>query len=144
MHRHPAFWRYTAFQIPGWIIIAYGVWWAHRSLAVPVWVAASVLGAWVIKDYALFPLLRSAYERDDRLQIERIIGERGRATDRLGPTGYIQVRGELWRARTTQEDSAINRGDHVEVTGVDGTTLLVTSAVGSRQSESKNTRPTTG
>ena len=130
MTRHPAFWRYTAFQVPGWIIAACGGWWIHRWLEVPVWVASGVLVVWVIKDYALFPLLRSAYELDHRLQIERIIGEHGRATDNLSPVGYIRVRGELWRARTTEGRPVISRGDAVEVTGVDGTTLLVTSVVG--------------
>ena len=144
MTRHPAFWRYTAFQVPGWIIAACGGWWVHRWLEVPVWVASGVLVVWVIKDYALFPFLRSAYELDHRLQIERIIGEHGRATDQLAPTGYIQVRGELWRARTTEEEPAIDRGDRVEVTGVDGTTLLVKSAVGSRKSETRNTTPAIG
>ncbi len=141
MTRHPAFWRYTAFQVPGWIIAAGGGWWIHRWLDVPVWVASGVLVVWVIKDYALFPFLRSAYELDHRLPIERLIGERGHATDQLSPTGYVRVRGELWRARTSGQDTGISRGDPVEVTGVDGTTLLVKSGVVGRQS-SGGTLPT--
>jgi len=127
--RHPAFWRYTAFQVPGWIIAALGGWWLHGWLEVPVWVAAGVLVAWVIKDYALYPLLRSAYELDHRLPIERMIGEHGTATASLSPTGYIRVRGELWRARTQEDERAVNRGDPIEVVGVDGTTLVVQSSM---------------
>ena len=134
MTRHPAFWRYTAFQIPGWIIASLGGWWIHRALEVPVWVAAGVLVAWVIKDYALYPFLRSAYELDHRLQIDRMIGEHGRATESLSPTGFIRVRGELWRARADIEHQVVNLGDHVEVTRVDGTTLVVRSRVEGRES----------
>ena len=125
MIRHPAFWRYTAFQVPGWIIAAIGGWWIHRWMDVPLWVAEGVLVAWIIKDYALFPFLRSAYELDHRMPIERLIGEQGKATDLLSPSGYVRVRGELWQARIGGEDPAIQRGMLVEVTGVDGTTLLV-------------------
>lgn len=135
MTRHPAFWRYTAFQVPGWIIASVGGWWIHRSLEVPAWVAAGVLVAWVIKDYALYPFLRSAYELDHRLPIDRMIGEHGRATESLSPTGYVRVRGELWRARTDSEHQAINLGDPVEVTGVDGGVLVVQSGVGGGTAE---------
>lgn len=127
--RHPAFWRYTAFQIPGWIIASVGGWWIHQALGVPVWVAAGVLVAWVIKDYALYPFLRSAYELDHRLPIDRMIGEHGRATERLSPTGYIRVRGELWRARTDSDHQVVGLGDPVEVTRIDGTLLVVRSGV---------------
>ena len=90
-----------------------------------MWVAAGVLVVWVIKDYALYPFLRSAYELDHRLPIERMIGERGQATEGLSPTGYVRVRGELWRARKDDEQQAVNQGDSVEVTRVDGVTLVV-------------------
>jgi membrane protein implicated in regulation of membrane protease activity len=122
--RHPAFWRYTAFQIPGWIIASIGGWWVHRWLDVPPWVASGVLVVWVIKDYVLFPFLRSAYELDHRLPIERLIGEHGKATDQLSPDGYIRVRGELWRAKS-DTNLTIERGVLVEVRGVEGNTLIV-------------------
>jgi membrane protein implicated in regulation of membrane protease activity len=133
MTRRQTFWRYTAFQVPGWAITAYGGWWLHQSLEVPVWIASSLLVVWVIKDYALFPFLRSAYELDHRLPIEQMIETYGYATEPLSPTGYIRIRGELWRARTTEDNPAITRGAPVKVTGVDGTTLLVKSVV-ARQS----------
>ena len=130
MARSPAFWRYTAFQIPGWIIASVGGWWIHRTLEVPIWVAAGVLVAWVIKDYALYPFLRSAYELDYRLPIERMIGELGYATERLSPVGYVRVRGELWRARTDDVNQTVNQGDHIQVARVDGTILVVELRVG--------------
>ena len=124
-----SFWRYTAFQVPGWIIAGGGGWLLHRWLDIPLWVASGVLVVWVIKDYALYPLLGSAYELDHRRPIDRLVGEHGTASDALSPIGYIRVRGELWRARSESEDveggKAIVPGDRVEVIGVDGTLLVV-------------------
>jgi len=119
-----AFWRYTAFQVPGWCIAAGGGWLAHRWLEVPVWLASGVLVVWVVKDYALYPFLRFAYESDHRLPIERMIGHSGTAAEPLSPDGYVRVRGELWRARLAGND-LLDRGERIEVTGIEGTTLLV-------------------
>ncbi len=125
--RHPAFWRYTAFQIPGWLLAAVGGWWIYTTLDVPLWVAAGVLVAWVIKDYALYPVLRFAYEADHRSRIEHLIGSEGTAVEPLAPTGYVRVRGELWRARIEPDaDTAeVTPGQPVIITAVEGTALLV-------------------
>ena len=122
---HAAFWRYTAFQVPGWLLAALGGWWIHRTLDVPVWVASGVLVVWVIKDYALYPILRFAYEVDHRLPIERLIGARGTAAESLDPNGYVRVRGELWRAKGEGAHEAVSKGGEIEITGVDGTMLVV-------------------
>ncbi len=117
-----SFWRYTAFQVPGWVIASVGGWLLHRWLEVPVWVASGILVVWVIKDYALYPVLRSAYDLDHTRPIDRLVGEYGTASDRLSPSGYVRVRGELWRATSV---NIIMKGDHVEVIGLDGSTLVV-------------------
>ena len=116
--------RYTAFQVPGWIIAAGGGWWAHRWLELPVWLSAGVLVVWVIKDIALYPFLRFAYETDDRLPIERLVAMRGKTMAALSPKGYVRVRGELWRARAENE-RAIAPGQPIEITDIDGTMLVV-------------------
>ena len=122
--RHSAFWRYTVFQIPSWILVAIGGWWIHRSFEVPAWLAPCALIAWVIKDYALYPFLRFAYETDERPQIERLIGTCGTTVGSLEPRGYVRVRGELWRAQTRLTDT-IAEGEAVEVISVDGMSLIV-------------------
>ena len=129
MIRNPAFWRYTAFQIPGWIIATVGAFWLHESLDVPTSIAFAILAAWVIKDYLLFPFLRSAYEVDRRLPIELMIGQKGKAVNELAPSGYIRVRGELWKATLKPAQDHIGEGKPVEVTGLDGTTLIVSRSV---------------
>ncbi len=120
-----SFWRYTAFQVPGWIFATGGGWLIHRWFGVPLWLALGVLVVWVIKDYALYPFLRGAYEIDHRWPIERMIGHVGRSVEPLSPTGYVRVRGELWRARTNDGAETIEPEESVEVIGVDRTTLVV-------------------
>ena len=124
-----AFWRYTAFQVPGWILASVGGWWIHRTLDIPLWVASGVLVVWVIKDYALYPFLRFAYEPNHLLPIERLIGELGTTVRPLAPNGYVRVRGELWRATAEVQDELVGEGDEIEVTRVDGMTLVVKSTV---------------
>lgn len=126
--KHPAFWRYTAFQVPGWLLASAVAWWLHRHAGVPLWAAAGLPLAWVIKDYALYPFLRFAYEADQRRPIERLIGVEGAAVEPLAPDGYVRVRGELWRARRVPADDAVSPGDTVEVVGIEGAMLLVSPA----------------
>ena len=118
-----AFWRYTAFQIPGWVLAGVGGWWLHRTIGVPIWAAAGVLVVWVVKDFALYPLLRSAYEVDGRTPVDRLVGERGHAVQRLAPRGYVRVRGELWISET-DGGSVVEEGAPVMISAVDGNTLV--------------------
>jgi membrane-bound ClpP family serine protease len=120
-----AFWRYTAFQIPGWIIASMGGWWLHYSLNVPAWISASILVVWVVKDYVLYPVLRFAYEADSRRRIEHLIGSQGTAVESLEPNGYIRVHGELWQATSAGSDTAVIPGHNVTVIGTDGMVLIV-------------------
>ena len=80
--------------------------------------------AWFVKDMALYPLVRSAYEIDDTPPIARLIGRVGTAAQRLAPRGYVRVRGELWRAET-DAGAAVEPEATVEVVGAAGLTLRV-------------------
>ena len=52
-------------------------------------------------------------------------GARGIAQETLAPSGYILVRGELWRAEVMGSAPPIDKGKKVQVTGIRGLTLLV-------------------
>lgn len=58
---------------------------------------------------------------------ETLIGRRGTVRTRIDPRGTVQVAGELWTATT--EDRPIDKGETVEVTGIEGVRLLVRQAV---------------
>lgn len=51
--------------------------------------------------------------------VEGMVGERGEVID---PSGRVRVHGEIWTARHT---AAVERGDRVRVSAVDGLTLEV-------------------
>ncbi len=54
-----------------------------------------------------------------------MVGARGVAEDRLAPSGYIRVRGELWQTEVMGGDPPIEKGASVRVREVSGLTLLV-------------------
>ena len=112
------------FQIPSWVLAAGCGWWLVNVLESPGWVAIGLPVAWIVKDMALFPLLRSAYEINDELPIERMVGYLGTSTERLAPRGYVFVRGELWRAETAAT-TIIEPNTRVEIIDTEGMTLKV-------------------
>jgi membrane protein implicated in regulation of membrane protease activity len=54
-----------------------------------------------------------------------MIGEKGVARGDLSPLGYVEVRGELWRAQLKDDRSTIQTGQPVKVSDRDGLTLTV-------------------
>jgi membrane protein implicated in regulation of membrane protease activity len=116
--------RYYLFQIPGWVLTAALVTLLHAWLALPVWVALTVLGVVVLKDVVFYPFLRRAYQLEAS-GAAQLVGLRGVARDPLDPTGYVYVHGELWRARTEAGAPAIPAGAEVRVIRGDRMTLTV-------------------
>ena len=125
--RRSPFWRYTAFQVPGWVVALAIGWWIHTSFDAPRWVAPGILLVWVVKDMALYPLLRSAYEVNEAPPVERLIGRRGVAMEPLAPAGYVRIGGELWRAEAI-DGARIEADSGVEVAGAQGLVLSVRHA----------------
>ena len=125
MNKNSAFWRYTAFQVPGWILAACIGWWLYANINVSIWLASGILLVWVIKDYALYPFFRFAYETKELLPMEKLMGEFGTVVKALTPNGYIKVHGELWRAKSLNNETSIKVGNIVKITGFKGITLLV-------------------
>jgi membrane protein implicated in regulation of membrane protease activity len=117
--------KYLLLQIPGWILAAVVLGVLRRWIDLPNWGAAALFLAWVVKDLMLFPFLRPVYEARGRGGIERLIGVQGTAEERLAPSGYIRIGGELWRAEALQTDISIPRGSRVRVQAVRGLTLLI-------------------
>ena len=79
----------------------------------------------LVKDLILFPFVWRAYDTDPTRAANSMIGARGIAKDRLAPSGYIRVRGELWQAEVMGDGLPIDRGQGVRVRGISGLKLLV-------------------
>ena len=117
--------RYLVFQVPSWAIVG-GI-----ALALDAW--TSLPRAWigvallvfVIKDFALFPFVRSAYEPTVHDPGGELVGAPGRVVVPLDPEGWIEVRHERWRARSEHAGSTIGVGERVHVRELRGLVLVV-------------------
>ena len=117
--------RYLLFQIPSWVVAAIIVGALREWAGLPLWAALLLFAAYVAKDLVLYPFLRHSYQQDTRTQVERLIGERAMVTERLDPTGFIRVRGELWKAAVLPGSADVEAGSPVEIEGADKWTLMV-------------------
>ena len=119
------------FQVPGVVLLYLLLILARRVVAFPTWFIWSLVAFWVIKDLILFPAVWRAYDRERRDDASSMIGSRGIAEDRLNPSGYIRVHGELWKAEVMGGSPSIGEGEQVTVREIRGLTLLVEPDAGS-------------
>jgi membrane protein implicated in regulation of membrane protease activity len=117
--------RYMLFQVPGVVLLYLLLIVARRVVALPTWFIWSFVALWVIKDLILFPAVWRAYDQEQRDDASSMVGSRGIAEDRLGPSGYIRVHGELWKAEVMGGSPSIGKGEKVTVREIRGLTLLV-------------------
>jgi membrane protein implicated in regulation of membrane protease activity len=123
----PEFRRYLVWQVPGWVLAGLVIGSLAAVLDLSWWVPAAGVALFVVRDLAMYPLLRSVFRPAPPAQP---VGARGVATEALRPSGYVRIRGELWRARASGEPVAA--GSEVTVTGAHGLTLLVEPTTASR------------
>ena len=117
--------RYAIFQVPAVVLLALVLTLVRRWVNIPTWSAWGLVGLWVVKDVILFPFVWRAYDTDNAMAANSMVGARGIAKDRLNPSGYIQVRAELWQAEVIGDGPPIDRGQRVRVRGICGLKLLV-------------------
>lgn len=120
--------RYLIIQLPGGVLFVIAMILIRRWTDLPAWLFWGLIVLWVGKDVVLFPFVRKAYEPQEGRN--PMIGALGVAGDRLAPSGYVRIGGELWKARTLGSSIAIDRGETVRVRDVEGLTLIVEHAAG--------------
>jgi membrane-bound ClpP family serine protease len=118
--------RYLFAQVPGWVIVAIGAVVAS-SYGADERLAWTIAAAWVVKDIVAYPFVRRAYERS-RSATEALVGAVGVVRDSLSPSGWITIRGEVWRAELVGGGGALPAGRTVRVRSVEGRTLRVVPA----------------
>ncbi len=116
------FGRYLILQAPGWIAVAAALAGLGWLAALPAWIVPVGVATVVVKDLAMYRFVRHALDPPRA----RLLGARGRAVERLAPTGYVRVDGELWRAETAGGEIAA--GTEVVVREANGLTLRVEPA----------------
>ena len=117
--------RYVVLQIPATALVVVVLVVIRRWLDLPSWFFWSLIVLWVVKDVVLYPFVWRSYDPDSSEEENSMVGELGVAEDRLDPSGYVQLRGELWKAEVVGGGTSVRRGERVRVREVKGLTLLV-------------------
>ena len=117
--------KYAVLQLPGLVAVVAGLAALVRWFDMASWLAGLLLGLWLLKDLALYPFLRVAYEESSRNGTDGLIGALGTVRKRLAPEGWVRVGSELWRAELVREGDAAEVGSEIRVLEVRGMTLRV-------------------
>ena len=120
------FTRYFLLQIPDWLILTSILVWLGFLIDLPFWTGVGLLCFWVVKDFVLYPFVRSAYE-PAKTGTERLVGVQGKVEQTLDPRGYVRIHGELWRAEAEGAEQLLESGRAVTVRSVRGLMLIVSS-----------------
>ena len=121
----PIYLRYILLNIPGLVAVILILIIVQYWVDLPVWLFWSIIGFWIVKDALLFPFVWRAYDWERPGRSRTMIGAHGIARERLAPSGYVQVRGELWRAEIWGEGPPIEVGQSVQIVKMEGLTLYV-------------------
>lgn len=119
--------RYTLLQIPGWLFLGCLLWWAVSSGWVQFATANWIMFAWVLKDAAVYPLYRYAFNAVPIIGPEALLGRRADVVVALTPVGRVNLDGETWQARA-RDHKSISAGQRVRINAMDGLTLIVESS----------------
>jgi membrane protein implicated in regulation of membrane protease activity len=117
--------RYTLLQLPAIVLLILMLILVQRWVNLPAWFTWGLIAFWIAKDIVLFPLTWRAYDLSHKGSADWMIGLRGIAENRLAPSGYVLLRGELWQAEVEQNSAPIEKGESVRIYGNRGLTLLV-------------------
>lgn len=116
--------RYVVFQVPSWALLILILMGIDRWVDLPTWVMGAIVALWLAKDAVLFPLVWRSYDRS-RSSVHSLVGTEGEVEERLAPSGYVRVHGELWHAQIAGKGPPIEKGKIVRIEGIRGLTLLV-------------------
>ena len=104
-------------------IVALGIWvLPYFSIHVSWWVIAIIMVANLAFSIFTYVMGLRALRKLPTGGTAGIIGCHGTVITPLDPTGYVKVRGELWKATSNIH---LDRGDDITVTGVNGLVITV-------------------
>jgi membrane protein implicated in regulation of membrane protease activity len=117
--------RYALYQIPDVAIFALILYVIHQWVGLSLGLVIGLTTLWLLKYVIVFSFVWRTYDKPHPGDVTSLIGTQGIAQERLDPSGYIRVHGELWRAEVLGKAMAIEKGQTVLIEGADGLTLLV-------------------
>jgi membrane protein implicated in regulation of membrane protease activity len=117
--------RYARYQIPDVAIFALILSVLHQWVGLSLGLFIGLVTLWMVKYVVVFSFVWRAYDRPRPGDVTSLIGTEGIAEERLDPSGYVRVHGELWRAEVIGKTMAVEKGQTVLIERADGLTLLV-------------------
>jgi membrane protein implicated in regulation of membrane protease activity len=117
--------RYALYQIPDVAIFVFILFVLHQWVGLSLWLFIGLAGLWMVKYVLVFSFVWRAYDKTRPGDVTSLIGTQGIAEERLDPSGYIRVHGELWRAEVIGKTMPIEKGQTVLIEKADGLTLHV-------------------
>ena len=93
------------------------------GINIPIWGLILMMVALGAYNFITYKLGKRALDRKPTASLEAMVGCNGEAATPLAPKGYVQVKGELWRALSTERN--IDKGEEVVVIEIKKLTLLV-------------------
>jgi membrane protein implicated in regulation of membrane protease activity len=126
--------KYWLLQLPEAALLLLILLLLQAWLEFPAWITWSLVGLWVAKDAALYPLVWRSFDSGYPATIHSLDGELGVAAERLDPTGYVRVRGELWHAELERGARPVEKDEAVQIKATRDLTLIVTAAGDARES----------
>ena len=120
--------RYALYQIPDIGILALILFVIHHGGYLSLSLSIGIISLWIVKYVVAFTFVWSAYDKPRPGDVKRLIGTEGIAEERLDPSGYIRVHGELWRAEVIDKTVPVEKGETVLIERAYGLTLLVKPA----------------
>ena len=117
--------RYALYQIPDMVIFVLILFVLHQWVDLSLWLYIGFVSLWMVKYVLVFTFVWPAYDTPRPGDVKSLIGTEGIAEERLDPSGYIRVHGELWRAEVIGKTIPIEKGQTVLIERACGLTLLV-------------------
>jgi membrane protein implicated in regulation of membrane protease activity len=117
--------RYARYQIPDVAIFALILSVLHQWVGLSLGLFIGLVTLWMVKYVVVFSFVWRAYDKPRPGDVTSLIGTQGIAEERLDPSGYVRVHGELWRAEVIGKTMAVEKGQTVLIERADGLTLLV-------------------
>ena len=117
--------RYGLLTIPGTVALILVLIVVQNWVSIPIWLWLTLILLWIAKEIILFPFVWRAYDHTRAEVSNSMIGVRGITKEKLAPTGYILVQGELWKAEKMVNEPPIEKNKWVRVKKMEGLKLFV-------------------
>jgi membrane protein implicated in regulation of membrane protease activity len=117
--------KYLVVQVATLVLVVAALIVADQVVSVPIWLVVTILVLWIGKDIVLYLKVWRSYTVGENSPTKDLIGLEATVIYSLDPTGYVRVRGELWKAELRAPDHPALSGDATKVVGIKGTTLIV-------------------